>query len=123
MPTGIDVKLTNTPDWSGSDAPLVAEYDLKVPGWAASAGTRVPVASGLFGGARSTSSSTRSRVHPLYFSYPYQHTDDVTIELPAGWQVSSVPKPRTADLKVVTLQHERRKEAGGTLQSASATSC
>ena len=34
IPTGIDVKLTNTPDWTSSETPLVAEFELSVPGWA-----------------------------------------------------------------------------------------
>jgi hypothetical protein len=37
------------------------------------------------------------RIHPLYFSFPHQSADSVSIELPANWQVSSVPKPRNVD--------------------------
>lgn len=32
-----------------------------------------------------------NRVHPVYFEYPHEKADDVTVELPLGWQVSSVP--------------------------------
>ncbi len=35
-----------------------------------------------------------NRVHPVYFTFPYQKADDVTIELPPGWQVISVPPPQ-----------------------------
>src|SRR2546423_13966703 len=49
VPSGITVTLTNTPDWSGADEALVAEYDLKVPGWASSAGQRQLLRAGLFG--------------------------------------------------------------------------
>ena len=31
------------------------------------------------------------RVHPIYFEYPRQKKDDLTVELPPGWQVASVP--------------------------------
>ena len=33
-----EAELTNKPDWNGSETPLVAEFDLKIPGWASSAG-------------------------------------------------------------------------------------
>jgi len=31
-------------------------------------------------------------VHPLYFTFPFQTEDDITIELPAGAQVTSLPQ-------------------------------
>jgi hypothetical protein len=100
VPVGIDVKLTNTPDWTGSDTPLVAEFELRVPGWASSAGSRVLMPVGLFGGTEKHTFEHSARVHPIYFTFPYQHTDEIAIELPPGWQVGSMPKARTADIKV-----------------------
>jgi hypothetical protein len=112
--TGVDVKLTNTPDWTGSETPLVAEFELRVPGWLAAAGSRSLMPVGLFGGSEKHMFEHSARVHPLYFSFPYQHTDEVTIELPPGWQVASVPKPSTADIKVATYTSSVQA-TGGTL--------
>jgi hypothetical protein len=42
-----------------------------------------------------------NRVHAIYFEYPYQKVDDVTVELPQGWRVSSVPAPQEKDAKIV----------------------
>lgn len=49
-----------------------------------------------------------SRVFPVYFAYPFQKIDDVSIELPLGWQVGSVPKPVDQNAKAVeyTLKAE-----------------
>jgi Domain of Unknown Function with PDB structure (DUF3857) len=112
--TGIDVKLTNAPDWTGSETPLVAEFELRVPGWAAAAGNRSLMPVGLFGGSEKHMFEHSARVHPLYFTFPYQHTDEVVIELPPGWQVASVPKPSTADIKVATY-NSSVQTTGGTL--------
>jgi hypothetical protein len=101
VPTGIDVKLTNSPDWTGAETPLVAEFEFSVPGWAAAAGNRALVPVGLFGGSEKHIFEHGARVHPLYFSHPYQHTDEISIELPPGWQVASMPKPRAVDIKVI----------------------
>jgi hypothetical protein len=114
VPVGIDVKLTNTPDWAGSDTPLVAEFELRVPGWAAAAGNRSLMPIGLFGGSEKHTFEHSARVHPLYFMFPHQHTDELAIELPPGWQVSSVPKARAADIKVASY-NSSAQIAGGTL--------
>jgi len=102
IPTGIEVKLTNTPDWTTAEAPLVAEFELRVPGWAAGAGNRTLMPIGLFGGSEKHMFEHSARVHPLYFTFPYKHTDTVAIELPPGWQVSATPKARTADISAVS---------------------
>jgi hypothetical protein len=114
VPVGVDVKLTNTPDWTGSDTPLVAEFDFRVPGWAAAAGNRSLMPVGLFGGSEKHTFEHSARVHPLYFMFPHQNIDEVAIELPPGWQVSSLPNARTADIKVATY-NSSAQIAGGML--------
>ena len=100
VPSGIEVTLTNSPDWSGIETPLVAELDFKATGWAAMVGKRALVPVGLFGGGEKHIFENGARVHPLYFHFPYEHSDEVVIELPPGWKVSSAPAPRVADVKV-----------------------
>jgi hypothetical protein len=100
VPSGIDVKLTNTPDWNGSDTPLVAEYELRIPVGLRWPGKRVLLPVGIFSRNEKHAFEHAARVHPLHLEFPYQHADDVTIELPEGWQASSIPKPRNSDLKV-----------------------
>jgi len=97
IPSGADVELSNSPDWNGSSAPLVAEYDLKVGGWAAAAGQRALLPVGLFGAEEKKAFVHTTRIHPLYFDFPYQTSDTVSIELPDNWQVSSLPKPLKDD--------------------------
>ena len=52
----------------------------------------VPAA--IFTAAEKGTFEHANRVHPIYFEYPNEKADDVTIELPPGWQVSSVPPVR-----------------------------
>jgi hypothetical protein len=99
IPVGIEVELANKPDWGSSTKSLVAEFDLKVPGWASGAGKRALVPVGLFGAAEKHAFEHANRVHPIYFSYPSEKVDDVSIDLPLGWQVNSVPPVQNLDAK------------------------
>ena len=101
IPMGSEVELSNKPEWNSAATTFVAEYDIKVPGWASGAGRRVLVPTALFSNTEKHLFEHADRTHPIYFSFPFQKSDDVTIELPLGWQVSSVPKPLTQDSHVV----------------------
>jgi len=114
IPTGIEAKLTNQPDWSGSDTPLVAEFELTVPGWAQLAGKRAVFPSGLFGAAEKHTFEHVARTQPLCFDFPYRLADDVTITLPDGWKVESIPKPKGLDLKGM-LYYASAEQQGQTL--------
>jgi hypothetical protein len=101
IPAAADVELSNRPDWDSAAQTLVAEYELTIPGWAAGAGQRALLPVGLFGAQDKRSFQHMTRIHPLYFNFPHQSADDVSIELPAAWQVVSTPKPRDLDHKGV----------------------
>ena len=101
IPAAIDIDLINKPDWSGSEPPLVAEFDLKVPGWAASAGRRALIPVGLFSAPEKRIFDHAERVHPIYFRFPSETMDEVSIDLPLGWLVSSTPPAQDENAKVV----------------------
>jgi len=112
IPAAIDLELTNKPDWTTSDAPLTGEYNLKVPGWASSAGRRALMSVGLFSAPEKHLFDHANRVHPIYFEYPFQKVDDVTVELPLGWRVASSPAPEKQDGHVVAYSLDISHDAG-----------
>jgi Domain of Unknown Function with PDB structure (DUF3857)/Transglutaminase-like superfamily len=97
IPSGADVDLTNRPDWDSASPFMIAEFDLKVPGWAAAAGQRALLAVGLFGAQDSHAFQHAARVQPLYFNFPHQSADNLTVELPANWKISRLPTARIDD--------------------------
>ena len=101
VPAAVEVELKNKPDWSNANSSLVAEFDLKVPGWLSGAGSHAFLPVGLFGGTEKRKYEHAKRVQPLYYHYLSQKVDDVTIELPLGWKVSSLPKPADRDAKLL----------------------
>lgn len=102
IPAAAEVELTNKPDWSSAGSPLVAVLDLKIPGWASSAGKRAVLPVGFFSAHEKHTFEHAERVYPIYFEYPYQRIDDVTVELPAGLQLSTVPQEKVKDVNAVT---------------------
>jgi hypothetical protein len=111
VPAPIELELTNKPDWSSSDAPLVAEYRLKVPGWASGAGRRALMPVGLFSAPEKHLFDHANRVHPIYFEFPFEKVDDVTVELPLGWQVSSTPSTQKQEGHIVGYTLEINHDA------------
>jgi hypothetical protein len=112
VPVGIDVELTNKPDWNSSSPTLVAEYNLKVPGWATAAGHRALVPVGLFSATEKQLFTHRERVHPIYFQFPCQRKDDVSIELPLSWKVTTIPPSKLQDSKAVVYDLKIANENG-----------
>jgi len=108
VPAAIDLELKKQPDWKNSNEPFVVEYELKIPGWASSAGKRALLPVGMFSAPEKHMFEYASRVFPVYFVFPFQKIDEVSIDLPLGWQVGSVPKPVDQDAKAVqyTLKAE-----------------
>jgi len=121
IPAASEVQLANSPDWNDSATPLTAEYSVKIPGWIMRGGKLAMCPLGIFAGTERHVFDPPERVYPLYFEYPAQQVDDILIELPLGWQVTSVPKPIDQDYHVVsygmgaetdkTTLHLRRKLA------------
>jgi hypothetical protein len=111
-----EAELINKPDWTSSETPLVAEYNLKIPGWTSSAGRRVMLPAAIFTAAEKGVFEHANRVQPIYFAYPYETADDINIELPLGWQVSSVPPPQDQNGKVVAYSL-KVEQSPGTLRS------
>ncbi|MGA2745337.1 MAG: DUF3857 domain-containing protein [Candidatus Sulfotelmatobacter sp.] len=111
IPATAEVKLTNQPDWSNSETPLVAEYHLTIPDWASSAGKRTLLPAGIFTAIEKHVFEHVDRVQPIYVDYPYEKEDDITVELPAGWQVSALPTPQNVDAHVLNYSLKVDKDA------------
>lgn len=102
IPAAAEVELTNQPDWKSSETQLVAEFNVTIPGWASNAGKRAVMSAGLFTAVEKKLFEHANRVNPIYIYYPYEKLDDITIELPPGWQVGSVPAPQNQNGHVMT---------------------
>jgi hypothetical protein len=112
IPVAVEAELINQPDWNASETPLAAEFDVKIPSWASHAGKRVIIPAAVFTAGEKHTFEHANRNYPIYFEYPHEKVDDLTIELPSGWQVGSVPPPQEKDVRSVgyTLKVDAGKD-------------
>ena len=66
IPAAAEVELTNKPDWNNSESPLVAEFDVTIPGWASNAGKRALIPAGVFTAGEKHTFEHTERVNPIY---------------------------------------------------------
>ncbi len=94
LPPSASVELISAGAWDTSATPLEAEFKIKVPELASTTGQRVLLPLGVFQTTAGHPFQPQRRVHPVYFSYPYQELDEVELQLPSGFRTESLPAPR-----------------------------
>jgi len=85
-----DIKIDNFTDVS---KPLVYSYKIRVPGYAQKTGKRIFLQPGFFEYGAKPEFSGTTRVHPIFFSYPWAENDQIEIQLPAGFALDSADSP------------------------------
>jgi len=94
LPASATVEFVSAGPWEASEAPLEAEFKLKVPDLAATTGHRVLLPVGIFQTTAEHPFQPARRVHPIYFAHPYEELDDIELQLPTGFRSESLPPPR-----------------------------
>ena len=110
IPAAAEVDLLNQPDWKSSSQPLVAEFNIKIPGWVPVAGRRAMLPVGIFSAPEKHVFEHANRLYPVYIEFPFERVDDVTISLPPGWQVQSLPQARAKDGHVISYDFKTEKD-------------
>jgi hypothetical protein len=97
FPDGTTVKLTRLSSLTASDEPLTADFDVELPNLGTMTGSRALVPLSVFAASRSNPFSAEKRKHPVYYHYPYEMRDRVTLALPEGFAIENLPKDVTLD--------------------------
>ena len=91
FPSSGEVKLVKVMGWDSTDEPLQAELQVSFPGFASRAGHRLILPLGIFEGS-DVQFEHAERLYPIYFEYPYQEKDDISISLPTDYHIENLPK-------------------------------
>lgn len=115
LPSSATTQITNIANWEGSDEPLRVECDITLPGFGTATGRRLLLPTAVFQAGGKHPFRHAERIHPVYFNFPFQRTDDVTIELPVSLRVESLPGPRN-DTAPFGLLEARREQQGNAVR-------
>jgi hypothetical protein len=76
-----------------SDKPLVYAYQVRVPGYAQKTGKRLFIQPNFFEAGGKPAFTGSERRYDLYFNYGWAEDDNITVELPEGYELDSPDTP------------------------------
>jgi hypothetical protein len=91
LPLGATFEVTSIANWDDVEKPLHVEGSFTVPSSAATSFQRLLLPLEIFQTTEFSSFQSEKRVNAIYFSYPYQKTDEIVIHAPLGYSVQSLP--------------------------------
>ena len=97
LPAGASFDLGAVTGWDQTEQPLTVEGTLHFNGFAMMAGRRLLVPLTFLQSNLAASFQRYTRSYPIYFRYPFQIHDAITIQVPDGYSVETLP-----DAKEVT---------------------
>jgi hypothetical protein len=93
LPPGAKIEIESVSPWENSQDPLRVVCKVTIPNASSATGHRVLLPAALLQFGLRSAFQSGTRVHPIYFSFPYQEDDEVTFEVPAGYSIESLPNP------------------------------
>jgi hypothetical protein len=105
LPTGAIIKLAKVEGWESSDGPLTASFSVEMPGYASSAGKRLLLPAYMFQAKQMDAFKHAERKFPVYFPYAFTESDRVSIKIPDGYAVETLPQAQNARLGYAGYQN------------------
>lgn len=94
LPPGAVFEITSMTGWDKNSDPVHIEGTLRVPGYATTAGHRVLVPLTFFQASQPVSFQHEKRINSIYFHYPEIEKDSITIHVPGGFKIETLPAPQ-----------------------------
>jgi hypothetical protein len=107
LPEGAVVSMTDSMGWDRGEQPLVANFNVDIPAYAAVAGKRLLAPTSLFLTKQKAAFQHVERKYPVYFPYPFTEMDTVVIQLPGEMAVENFP----ADMETKTVFGQYRNKS------------
>jgi hypothetical protein len=114
LPTGTDVSFRSIENLAVYEKPLITTFSIDGP-FAVTTSKRAILPSQLFAVQAKPLFPEEKRETPVLFEYPERITDVVTVNLPAAWQIESMPKTETFTLPNVGAYQSTSKNSGNSL--------
>ena len=97
VPSGSTVTLNEVTGWDDGNQPLTVKFSLQTEGSMPLGVNRLLYRAFPFPGEVKYFLQSARRTQPVYIIYPFEQTDDMTLQLPKSMRVESVPAPKTTN--------------------------
>jgi len=104
FPDGATVKLTQLTGTTSHEDAVVAKFDVTLTNLVSSAGSRMLLPASIFVSKNPFAAATR--VHPVYFSFPYREEDEVKLTIAPSLAPAIVPPPANLNAGAVVYTNE-----------------
>ncbi len=91
---GSTAVLISVSNWEEASETLQAAFTIRVPEYGSQTGRRLLLPVGIFQARERHFFQSAKRVHPVYFPFPYQELDEITLQLAPGQTMENTPGPR-----------------------------
>ena len=95
------------------DKPYIVRFALSVPNYAQRTGSRLIMQPGVMQRDDPTLFTAGTRTHPVQFPFAWSEEDQLTIELPEGFDVESAAAPKPVTIAQGLAQHGIAMQASG----------
>lgn len=112
LPANATAELTLSTAWDKEEEPLVAIFHIEVPEFASAAGKRILVPSTLFQPKQKRTLKSGPRKFPVYYEYAFTEQDHVSLEVPQGYSLETLPAPQKANVKFAAYSSSAANAGG-----------
>jgi len=116
LPSGATIKLDQITGWDASEEPLTVDVSVRIPEFASVTGHRLLLPATLTRSERKQAFTHAARVQPIYFSYPYEEKDSLTVRLDPSLRVESAPTRQKTESAFGAYEISAGQEPGGGLK-------
>ncbi len=104
LPVGAELAITKIDNWDDIEKPVHVEATLKVTSYGSTAARDMLLPMDIFQATQAGDFSEQTRHNAIYFPYPYEELDTVTVNAPPGYKIDALPKPQKIDLKAALYE-------------------
>ena len=105
FPDGTTVTLKKITGMKTSDDTVVAELDVEIPNLASFAGSRALIPLSVFDAATKNPFAEAARKFEVYFDYLWTEAAEVTLQVPEGYGIETMPHAQKTDLVAVLYEN------------------
>jgi len=110
LPAGTTVELAKVDDWNSANDLFVVTAKIDIPNFGAATGKRLMLPVSIFPGSDKHAFQHAKRVNPVYLRNPYREFDEITVKVPEGMQVETLPEAKSTPTAFADMSLKVSKE-------------